>query len=104
MCIFHALLVQEYYCLLECAGANEINLRILITVFTLADASEVIQAFRHAIYHTEYIRHYLFSAQEIMIGGEVAPPRANFKARDGFNAKLAQQRAIKNYSMGGRHF
>ncbi len=90
--------------MLECAGANEINLRILITVFTLADASEVIQAFRHAIYHTEYIRHYLFSAQEIMIGGAVAPPRANFKARDGFNAKLAQQRAIKNYSVGGRHF
>ena len=81
--------------MLECAGANEVNLRILITVFTLADSSEVIQAFRHAIYRTEYIRLYLFSAQEITIGGAVAPPRANFKARDGFDAKLAQQRAIR---------
>jgi len=29
-----------------------------------------------------------------MIGGAVAPPRANFKARDGFDARLAQQSAI----------
>jgi len=29
-----------------------------------------------------------------MIGGAVAPPRADFKARDGFDARLAQQFAI----------
>jgi len=29
-----------------------------------------------------------------MIGGAVAPARANFKARDGFDARLTQQFAI----------